>query len=119
MNIHNCIKQTYELKGKECKGVHVYINNSHWQNILELSTRFFPKTFNDKRDVTLIVSDGRGGRERYVISCQLSYNQNEIPVMIGLAIQSIKDEIQEKDLEKMVENSNRIILEVEDTRKGR
>lgn len=115
MNIKNIVKQVYELEGAECRGAYVYINNSDWQNMLELSTRFFPKTFNDKRDVILRVSCGSEEKERYTISCQISYNQGAIPVMIGLAVQSIEDETRQKDLERTVKDSKKLIIEVEET----
>ena len=116
MKIRTKISKSYALVKAECrKFVEFYINESDWQNTIELSERFIPKTFAPGDAVISLIYLAKGRDEkRYKISGHLSYNQGNTPVMISLAF-SEDSKKRKKELEKMVKNSIRLLVGIEQT----
>lgn len=118
MNIRTKVSKSYALVEAECrKFVRFYINESDWQNTIELSERFIPRTFASGSAVISLTDLTEDSNPiKYKISGHLSYNPGgDTPVMISLPF-SKDSERREKELEKMVQNSSRLLVEIEQTR---
>ncbi len=117
MRIRTKISKSYTLIEAECKKfVGFYINESDWQNTIELSERFIPRTFASGSAVISLTDLTEDSNPiKYKISGHLSYNHGDTPIMISLPF-SKDSKKREKELEKMVQDSIRLLVEIEQTR---
>jgi len=117
MKIRTKITQAYTAVEAECKKfIEFYTNESDWQNTIELSERFFPRTFtpgNAVISLTDLTDDNNP--IKYKISGCLFYNHGKMPIMISLPF-SKDSERRTKELEGMVKNSIRLLVEIEQKR---
>lgn len=115
MRIRTNITRTYTLFEAECTGfIEFYINETDWQNTIELSSERFLGTIFKQGEAVISLTDLTDDNNpiRYKISGHLSYTRDKTPIKVSIP-SSKGSKGRKKELEKMVEDSIRFLVEIE------